>query len=309
MSAWRLPILVALALAVGCGNATQAPSVLKHVVPYEGVSEPSAGSKPIFSKLYSGSAPVGDAAFEQLKQLGVQTVLSVDGAIPDLESATAHGMRYVHLPIGYDGLDEERAALLVRVVRDLPKPVYLHCHHGQHRSACAAAVVAISLGWLKHEAAVAQMNLSGTSAAYQGLWESVARAEVLTEEAIDAAPSEFPSLTQPLPLVSAMVAIDAALDQITSSSGKTLAQSAAHAGTIADLLRVLGEEERAHTRLSPQSQTMRILFEESAAAATTLEQTLAAGGGAGLGRAISALKSSCTKCHAVFRDERRISAR
>src|SRR5438067_12591502 len=54
-------------------------------------------------KLYSGSAPEGDAGFESLQKLGVKTVLSGDGARPDVERARKHGVRYVERPFGYDG--------------------------------------------------------------------------------------------------------------------------------------------------------------------------------------------------------------
>ena len=36
--------------------------------------------------------------------------------------AKKYGMRYVHLPHGYDGIPEERIAELAKAVRDLPQP-------------------------------------------------------------------------------------------------------------------------------------------------------------------------------------------
>src|SRR5437764_11542837 len=66
----------------------------------------------ISDRLCSGSSPEGDAGFASLKKLGVRTVLSVDGAAPDLERARRHGLRYVHLPIGYDSVPEEQALKL-----------------------------------------------------------------------------------------------------------------------------------------------------------------------------------------------------
>jgi hypothetical protein len=35
----------------------------------------------------------------------VKTIVSVDGGKPDVETARKHGIRYVHLPIGYDATD------------------------------------------------------------------------------------------------------------------------------------------------------------------------------------------------------------
>src|SRR5438045_3688915 len=58
--------------------------------------------------LYSGAAPEGPAGFDALRALGVTTIISVDGAAPELDPAKSRGMRYIHLPIGYNGMDRER---------------------------------------------------------------------------------------------------------------------------------------------------------------------------------------------------------
>ena len=41
-----------------------------------------------------GAEPAGDEAFRNLRALGYRTVLSVDGAIPDVETAESNGLRY-----------------------------------------------------------------------------------------------------------------------------------------------------------------------------------------------------------------------
>ena len=149
------------------------------------------------SDFYSGSAPVSESGFQSLDSLGIKTIISVDGAIPNVDLAQKHGMRYVHLPIGYDGFDDARKAQLVRAVRDLPKPIYLHCHHGKHRSAGAAGTIAVSLGWLTNDEAATRMKVCGTAAGYKGLWACTAAAAPMTAIAIDAATSDFPKITKP----------------------------------------------------------------------------------------------------------------
>ena len=57
----------------------------------------------------NGSAPKSDAAFDALAAMGVKTIVSVDGARPDIEAADERGMRYVHIPIGYDDVTPEEA--------------------------------------------------------------------------------------------------------------------------------------------------------------------------------------------------------
>jgi protein tyrosine phosphatase (PTP) superfamily phosphohydrolase (DUF442 family) len=92
------------------------------------------------SDLYSGSMPPNADAFAELAAMGVKTVVNVDSASPAVELAEAAGLTYVHIPIGYDGIPEEAALALERVIRDSAKPIYFHCHHGKHRGPAAAAI-------------------------------------------------------------------------------------------------------------------------------------------------------------------------
>ena len=84
--------------------------------------------------LYTGAAPEGDAGFRALHRLGIKTIITVDGAPPEVERARRYGMRYVHLPFGYDGCPLPTANVIVKAVRDLHGPIYVHCHHGKHRA-------------------------------------------------------------------------------------------------------------------------------------------------------------------------------
>src|SRR5262245_48501413 len=55
----------------------------------------------VSERIYSGGQPQGEQAFQSLARLGVKTVVSVDGARPDVDAAHRNGLRYVHVPIGY----------------------------------------------------------------------------------------------------------------------------------------------------------------------------------------------------------------
>ncbi|MBM3978440.1 MAG: hypothetical protein FJ299_15810, partial [Planctomycetes bacterium] len=157
--------------------------------------------------LYSGSAPEG-RGLESLANMGIRTVVSVDGAQPDVEDARALGLRYVHLPIGYDGIDDQRRLELTRAVRDLPGPVYVHCHHGKHRSAGAAAAIAVMLGRLDNAQALARMKVSGTAPNYTGLYACANETSPATTAQIDSASDAFPSRWKTTGLVQGMVEID-----------------------------------------------------------------------------------------------------
>ncbi|HVR84282.1 MAG TPA: hypothetical protein VMU54_08225, partial [Planctomycetota bacterium] len=127
-------------------------------------------------KVLSGAQPEGDAAFEELSALGVKTLISVDGAKPDVDTARKHGLRYVHLPIGYDGVPSERALQLAKAIEELDGPIYMHCHHGQHRGPAAAVVACVVAGRMDTTRAVETLRTLGTGPQYVGLWDSAREA-------------------------------------------------------------------------------------------------------------------------------------
>lgn len=162
----------------------------------------------VHPKVISGGLPEGDEAFAELKQLGVKTVISVDGAKPDVTLAKKYGLRYVHLPHGYDGVPDDRVKELAKAVRDLPGPVYIHCHHGKHRSPAAASVACVAAGLIPQADSLAVLSVAGTSPNYRGLYASAREAEPLAEALLDELPMEFPEVAEIPPMAEAMVALD-----------------------------------------------------------------------------------------------------
>ena len=77
----------------------------------------------IHERIISGGLPDGEAAFEELKSLRVKTIISVDGAKPNLALAAKYGMRYVHLPHGYNGISDEHAVQLAKAVYNFDGPI------------------------------------------------------------------------------------------------------------------------------------------------------------------------------------------
>lgn len=260
--------------------------------------------------LISGSVPEGDAGFETLKAMGVKTIISVDGAEPEVQRAAAQGIRYIHLPIGYNGFDEHRKLELVRATRDAMKtgPVYIHCHHGKHRSAGAAATIVASLGWTTPPQAVERMKVAGTSASYTGLYACAAGATILSASVIEAVPPEFPSVSKPSDFVKGMVETDKVIEhlkKVEKSGWKVPVDHpdlvpAAEAGRLADLFRVLGETDYARAHADDFAAMMR----DSNERAQALEDMLANGQGdsARLSAQLKLVAASCVTCHNKFRD-------
>lgn len=171
----------------------------------------------IDAELFSGSAPDSDAAFRELARVGVKTIISVDGSKPNLDLAHKFGMRYVHLPIGYEGLPQARGDELAKAAQVAEGPIYVHCHHGKHRGPAAAATVCRALkGW---DAATADTFLkqAGTSPDYAGLFRDVRAFRPPDAEALAKLSAKFPESAKTEPLVDAMVAIDDHFDALKAA--------------------------------------------------------------------------------------------
>ena len=160
------------------------------------------------TNVFSGSTPEGEEGFAALAKLGVKTIVSVDGAKPEVELARKHGLRYVHLPHGYDGISTNLQLQLAKAGQSLPGPIYVHCHHGKHRGPAAAAVICMAdYGWTHSEAADF-LHAAGTSTNYVGLYETVRKFQRPSSEQLRAASLDFPELAIVSGLVDTMVAID-----------------------------------------------------------------------------------------------------
>lgn len=258
---------------------------------------------------WSGGVPEGDAGFDTLAALGVKTIISVDGAAPDVDAARARGIRYIHLPIGYDGFGETRRLELARASRDAlaDGPVYIHCHHGKHRSAGAAATVAVSLGWSSREAAEERMKVSGTSPSYQGLYRCAAAATPVADATLDLVPAEFPEVSRPRGMVAAMVEIEHGFDHLRAieAAGWGVPGDhpdlvpAAEAGALADALRLMIN----HPDSAVYSADFAADMEAAWRCAAGVEELIVAGAEAGVISAeLELLGATCKSCHAAHRD-------
>lgn len=259
--------------------------------------------------LFSGSAPHNDADFAELRRIGIKTVISVDGATPNVSAARRFHLRYVHLPVGYHGIDAKRQLELARAVRDLPGAVYIHCHHGKHRGPAAAASAAVALSRMTPADAVAFLGRAGTSPSYPGLYRCVETLTAADAATLDAAPADFPEIT-PLPdFVHAMSQAQDALDHLTEIRDAGWRAPARHpdlvpiaeAGRLENLLRGLRDGPNYKKRPPDFSE----LLERGQRAAAELENSLARQAGNNeLSQRLEAVELTCRGCHEVYRNHR-----
>lgn len=194
----RMSLLVIGMIAAGCGHGdaqTRNPAETDRApISSSATTEPAFAAVAdqknlhnahvISEKVISGAQPEGAASFEALRELGVKSIISVDGAKPDVAMAHKYGMRYVHLPIGYDGVSPEEGRAIAKAIDELPGKVYVHCHHGKHRSAAAVAVACVNLSILQPEQAEDVLKTFGTGENYLGLWKAAREARPVDVVAI-----------------------------------------------------------------------------------------------------------------------------
>jgi protein tyrosine phosphatase (PTP) superfamily phosphohydrolase (DUF442 family) len=349
--AMRAAVVLGLSATVGCGRGdTPRPNVpsAEQTPAAESASPqaalPNSAEKPAAQKrarrpvkieaqhlpnayrlhasVITGGQPDGDAAFAELAALGVRTVISVDGAVPAVELAEAHGLQYVHLPHGYDGVPSERGLQLAKAVRDLPGPVYIHCHHGKHRSPAAGAVACVETGLLAPDEALAVLETAGTSPNYRGLYNSVREARRVDDGILNDLPKDFPEQAELPPLAEAMVAIEHLQDQLKAlakndwrASEKQADVDPAHDAL---LLREQFEELQRTDEVKQQPAPFAKLLAESETTAAELEAALRLPAGEPPGEspdgedpkaraarvtvALEQLTKRCAACHQQFRD-------
>ncbi len=238
------------------------------------------------ARVRSGSSPDGPDGFASLRRLGVRTVISVDGATPEVELAARYGLRYVHLPVGYDGIPPAQLARITKALRDLPGPIYVHCHHGKHRGPAAATSALVCLGEMTPDDAVRAMRDAGTDPRYAGLIGLPRTVTPLSVADLDRVPSDFSAQAPTADLTRLMVRIDATWDRLKSRPD-------AHAAL---QLQEHYREARRLPDVQRRGEAFVTLLAQAEAAAGRLEAS------PGRPEVFAASQRLCTQCHAKFRD-------
>lgn len=249
-----------------------------------------------------GSEPEGEAAFAALQKKGITTIVSVDGAVPDIKLAAKYGLRYIHIPLGYDGIDQQSQLAFVRVAREITGPTYVHCHHGRHRGPAAAAVICLASGQLDIPRATELLQRCGTSPDYKGLYRDVA---AFKKPAPDAVLPELKAQAQVESLAAAMAKLDRHFDHVKLAAASGWKTPPQHPDIVpqAELLLVqegLSESLRLLTKDQPAE--FHALMKESERQSKDLLQSLKSGRTDEASRLLMQLTGGCMKCHQQFRN-------
>ncbi len=264
-------------------------------------------------RIYSGSAPEGDAGFASLQRLGIKSVITVDGSKPDIDLAHKHGMHYAHLPHGYNGINTDTQAELIKASKILPGPIFVHCHHGQHRGPTAAAVICMATAGWSNARAEEWLNTAGTATNYTGLFKTVRDFHTPPPELLEKLPANFPEVAKLPGLVDTMVAVDGQWDHL-----KAIRKASYRAPSEQPDLDppneavILSEHFREAQRLKAAADRGDAFLEKLKLAETrakTLEQLLrrfqtdnSSAVRGELDKSTDAVGKSCAACHKVYRD-------
>jgi protein tyrosine phosphatase (PTP) superfamily phosphohydrolase (DUF442 family) len=263
-------------------------------------------------RLYSGGEPNGEAGFATLERLGIRTVLSVDGAKPNAEAARRHGMRYVHLPIGYDGIPDTNRLRIVKAAKVLEGPVFVHCHHGKHRGPAAAALIGIALEGWDGSRATTWLEAAGTSHDYAGLYATVKGFTAPTAEALAEVEDAFPERATVSGMAEAMSQIDRHWDHVRAGQSSGYRGAAGHPD-VTPAHEALMLTEQLHELLrAPATRDWGEDFMSQLKASETVSTELTSAlqnvtsanedGPAKVERLLRRLNQSCKDCHAAYRN-------
>ncbi|HCT43693.1 MAG TPA: hypothetical protein DF699_00600 [Phycisphaerales bacterium] len=257
-------------------------------------------------ELWSAGEPVGEDAYAELASLGIKTVISVDGVAPNKELAAQHGISIVHLPIGYDGISEDRSVELAHAIATMPRPIFVNCHHGKHRGPAALCVGAIGSGDISNEQASAYMTLAKTSPKYKGLWEAAEVAQPLSGAVLYDDSIELPEEAQIEDFIEAMAEVDRHYEHLQDCADNNFNAPEDHpdlapislAGQIHNLLRGM-EDDKETAEGGPEFYDMLIVSRDRA---SELETRLEHNDIKGAYESLKLLTDSCSDCHTKYRN-------
>jgi protein tyrosine phosphatase (PTP) superfamily phosphohydrolase (DUF442 family) len=96
---------------------------------------------------------------DNARTMGVKTVLSLRVSNEDPELSLGTGLILRRVPIETWAITEDEIVSALRIIRDSPGPVLVHCRHGADRTGLITAMYRMVFeGWSKEEAKDEMLN-------------------------------------------------------------------------------------------------------------------------------------------------------
>jgi len=120
--------------------------------------------------LYRAAQPTA-AAFKEYERFGIKTVINLRASHSDRKLLTGSTLKLVEVPIKTWDIDDEEVVAVLRLIRDEPKPILVHCQHGADRTGTIIAMYRmVNEGWSRDEALD---ELRGGGYGFHRIWKNI----------------------------------------------------------------------------------------------------------------------------------------
>jgi hypothetical protein len=132
-------------------------------------------AKPIDDGLWRGRAPLLHRHYEQLKAMGIRTIVDIRGNQPvqswlDERRSKMHGLDYWHVPLSFHPLRDGSDKAVLAAMQDVSAyPMYVQCLLDRDRSSAVIGVYRIRVQGWSQEAAEAEAKQFGIRRYFIGL--------------------------------------------------------------------------------------------------------------------------------------------
>jgi tyrosine-protein phosphatase SIW14 len=121
--------------------------------------------------LYRGAQPTAEG-FENLKKLGIKTVVNLRDHHTDQELLGTTGLRYVPIPMDTWDIEDKTVVNFLRLATDPnAAPVFVHCQHGADRTGTMIAAYRMVIENQERNKAIWEMTHGGFG--YHPLWSEL----------------------------------------------------------------------------------------------------------------------------------------
>lgn len=99
--------------------------------------------------------------FQYVQQAGIQSVLDLRLQHKDVQAANGLALHLYHVPMKSKYISDQMIIDAMKIIKDAPKPLLIHCAHGSDRTGVVIAMYRILFqGWTKN-AAIQEMQQGG----------------------------------------------------------------------------------------------------------------------------------------------------
>jgi protein tyrosine phosphatase (PTP) superfamily phosphohydrolase (DUF442 family) len=262
--------------------------------------------------VYCGGAPVDAAGYEALAKRGFRTVIRVDGMPPDAVAAQRAGLRAVHLPVRFEGLERD-VTPVVQAIEQMPGPHYVCCLYGSPRAPAVAALALRARGGWTVADAEAFVKLAGVTDSYGGIAASLTKFS--PPKSIAKRPKKrqpFPTATTVEPFVAGMVRLVADWDRVRRWKSDGLPtvdeRELGQLQAASDGVRRQFDDLAKLPRTANEGADFAATIDEGATAAAALAKLLAApppldeSRRTAIAEQIDLVGNTCSRCHRDYRN-------